>query len=139
LINQHFELRQGKMMPTFEGWYEDSDITPLGAEGRSVLAWRRIEDRATSVTILRGSVTLDAQTVRIEFDDSQSSGQSVVGAGGSAEQHSLILFGVVGHPSVDDTDLERGDRFAQGTMVYEIKTVKALPGEIQARAVRLES
>ena len=120
-------------MPDFVNWYSSS-ITPVAAELRALMAWERIQDRPTSVTLDRGGVAQAAQTVRLEY----SSPHTVQGEVGKAGEYDLVVFGVKDHPTVTDTNIKRGDRFAVGKLVYEVLTVANVPGEVQAWAKRLE-
>lgn len=77
-----------------------------GQRAASVYAW--ILRNASSIIIDREGATLTAQTVRIE-----SGGASEVAAEpGKAAKRSITVFGIVGHPTVADTDVRRGDRFS---------------------------
>ncbi len=100
---------------------------------RAIMAWQRIQDRATSITVYRDSVAQTAQTVRIEYSSVANDRREA----GQASVRDLVIFGVVDHPDVADTNLQKGDRFAIGSDQYEVKDVIELPGEIQARAERI--
>ncbi len=113
-------------MPDFESW--------RGSEAaRALDAWARISDRAVTITIQRGAETLDAQTVRIEFGDSAREdldlrrGLNVVPG-----VQRVVVFGVRNHPTVADTDIQRGDRFVVGATEFEVLGVIGAPGEVQA-------
>ena len=94
---------------------------------------RRISDQAVTITIQRGAETLDAQTVRIEFGDSAREdldlrrGLNVVPG-----VQRVVVFGVRNHPTVADTDIQRGDRFVVGATEFEVIGVISAPGEVQA-------
>lgn len=104
------------------------------AEVRAALAWQRIMDNPTSITVLRGSTTLSAQTVRIEHRNLPA---EVPGGAGTASTRRAIVFGVRGHASITDTDLKKGDRFVlNGSQEYRVIDVVRYPGEIQATAER---
>lgn len=107
----------------------------IADDTRAVRAWRRIQQKPTSITVSRGDVDLAAQTVRLEW----LGVRETAGAGGVAATRQLVILGVAGHPdaAVPDTDLARGDRFAlsDGTR-FRIVDVRRYPGEIQATAER---
>lgn len=81
--------------------------TPTAAtRSASVYAW--ILQNASSIVIDREGVLLPAQTVRIE----SGSANEVAAEPGKAAKRKITVFGVVGHPTVADTDMRRGDRFS---------------------------
>ena len=43
-----------------------------------------------------------------------------------------VVFGVLGHATVADTDIQRADRFVVGATEYEVIGVIAAAGEVQA-------
>lgn len=102
---------------------------------RAASTWVWISQNPSEITVSRGNTTLDAQTVRIEsqIDVSEPASES-----GKAAKRMITLFGVVGHPSIADTDLRRGDRFSYsatptGRLNYEVIHVdKTQIGQIQA-------
>lgn len=117
-------------MPDLEAWLANDVVRP---GTRAVLAWRRINDRPTSIIIRRGGTTLDAQTVRIEWsgyaredEDIEVAVDAMPGVG------RLTVFGVRGHPTLPDTDIQRGDRFIIGAAEAEVLAVMLPPGEAQA-------
>jgi hypothetical protein len=101
---------------------------------RAVAAWERIQDNASSITILRGSTNLSAQTVRVEL---VREGQDRPGEAGQAGVWRVMVFGVRDHPTETDTDIAKGDRFIYGGSEYRVIAVSALPGEVQATAERV--
>jgi hypothetical protein len=117
-------------MPDFEGWLGSDPIRPAA---RAVAAWRRITDRPTSITIRRSGAALAAQTVRIEWsgyaredEDRDVAADALPGVG------RLTVFGVRGHASIADTDIQRGDRFTLGAAEVEVIALLLPPGEVQA-------
>jgi len=121
-------------MPDFDDWYLTSTIQPASAETRAVLAWRRIQDRATSLVLDRDGVAQAAQTVRLDYDATYFPQEDATGISARRE---LVVFGVVDHPTVTDTDIRVGDRFAVAFDHYEVFNVVALPGEVQALVRRI--
>lgn len=107
----------------------------VDAEARAARAWRRIQHKPSSITVTRGSTTLAAQTVRLDW----KTVREVRGAAGAAAERELVILGVSGHPdaTIEDTDLVRGDRFSTGGAIYQVKDVVSYPGEIQATAARM--
>jgi hypothetical protein len=117
-------------MPDLEAWLANDVVRPGVRAG---MAWRRINDRPTSITIRRAGEMLDAQTVRIEWsgyaredEDADVAVDAMPGVG------RLTVFGVRGHPTVPDTDIQRGDRFVVGAADVEVIALMLPPGEVQA-------
>lgn len=95
---------------------------------RAVDAWKRISDKPSSITTKRVG---EPQTVRIELDNygTESSGDN---AAGRSSIRKGIIFGVRDHPTVDDTDIQRDDRFALDGIQYKVIDIVLTLGEIQA-------
>lgn len=106
----------------------------INAEERAVRAWRRILRKPDEVALRRGTATLTAQVVRVTYDNVRNTGANE--AGGQATERRVVIFGVRGHPTVADTDIRVGDRFARGATVYQVQDVILLPGSVQAFAAR---
>lgn len=99
---------------------------------RAADAWRRIQDKPTSITVERDGTDLPAQTVRLEAD---SGGRVVAGMGGVQHLIEAVVFGIRDHATLADTDLQPGDRFVASGIAYEVIMVSpALLGELQAYA-----
>lgn len=118
---------------SLNGWLAGSTLSVASAEARAALAWRRITDRPTSITIRRGSgaskQTLAAQTVRVEWDNSAVEREGIVTTAG--RQH-CVVFGVKDHETITDTNIKRADRFSINGVEYEVIAVMTPPGEVQA-------
>lgn len=127
---------------------------------RAALAWRRINDKPTSVAFRTpAGVTLAAQTVRLEYDTTAALENS---AAGTAPRMPLIIFGVrnYGGSSVGTitagmpiglllaltyaaavggvgvtTNMEEGYRFVHEDDEYTIRDIIETIGERQALAV----
>lgn len=122
-------------MPDLANWYGNDRLDPVDATGRAIAAWRRINDRPASITLYRDDATISAQTVRIEYDDKPDAPTQAVPA--KASERELTIFGVVGHPTATDTDIEVGDVFTYMGGNYRVRDVIILPGEVQANAERM--
>lgn len=81
--------------------------------------------KATSITVKRGASTLSAQTVRLETLASQ---RAIVGEGGITHQIDGMLLGYRNHPTIDDCDIQAGDRFVADGLAYEV--VAIMPGHV---------
>lgn len=112
-------------MPDINAWSGNS--FPLSAWSDDVDPGvdtaRLIADKSTAITVRRGSSTLSAQTVRIE--DLGGRGRQVQTEAGVMAQADTLVLGYRGHPTLADTDLQRGDRFLAGSVSYEVILVVA--------------
>lgn len=111
-------------------WLADTDA--IDEDHRAALAWRRIQDKPTSVAFKKpDGTTVGAQTVRIEPDTSVSEAESPAGTG---PRRKVVVFGVQNHPdgSVSDTDVAEGYRFILNNDEYRIVGLIRTLGEIQA-------
>jgi len=120
-------------MANFDTWLTQGN-EPISVTSRAVDAWNRINRNPTSITIIQKDETeLAAQTVRIEFDNSMDSERKGDGGGGGmSARRDAIVFGVKNHPTVTDTNIQRGDRFAVNGQIYRVVQVILVPGEVQA-------
>jgi hypothetical protein len=108
-----------------------STSSPIDASHRAALAWRRISDKPTSITLKRGTTTVSAQTVRVEYDESL---KTVEGVSASPALRGVVVFGVRDHPdsSIADTNIRAKDRFVLGSVEYQVRDVVTTLGEVQA-------
>jgi hypothetical protein len=113
----------------------NESLVSVRAIHRAIRTARRIADAPVSITVYRDGVELDAQTVRIDratlTTKRQGADNNV-----SIEETPYIVTGYKDHPTIDDTDIERGDRFEYESVVYSVVDVQLnLSGRLQARAV----
>jgi hypothetical protein len=121
-------------MSDFNKWLTDTES--IAETERASLAWTRINDKPSSVTFKTPSgATLAAQTVRVEVDDGASlkMGES----GMSGPMRNCVIFGVINHESITDTDMEEGYRFILNNDEYRITDVIVTLGSIQGNAEQL--
>jgi hypothetical protein len=120
-------------MPDIDAWA--GNTFPLGDWfdiDDAVDAARIISDKSVSITVVRDGAAQDAQTVRIE---EAGRGRSYQSEAGETGQIDAVILGYKGHPSIDDTDIQRGDRFAYEGQGYEVVRVSpGLPDSLQAYA-----
>ena len=76
-----------------------------------------ISEQPVSIAVRRGTVTLAAQTVRI---DALRTPRQIQGDGGVVITADALVVGYAGHPTIADTDLQPGDRFVADGRAYEI-------------------
>ena len=113
----------------FNAWLVSGDSTVMSAQQRAVLAWRRIQDRPTSIVLRRGTVDLSAQTMRVEYNNTAS---WVDGTLVRTGKQMLTLFGIRDHPTIANTDIQRGDRVVINGAQFQVMSVLYPPGEVQA-------
>lgn len=102
------------------------------ADERAELAWRRINDKATSVVFITAAgVSLAAQTVRIDSDSRTTVSKS---AAGQAPRRKAIVFGIRGHSTLPDTDMKEGYIFNSDGDRYVVQDIIKTIGEIQGIA-----
>lgn len=102
----------------------------ISQQDRAIRAWMRIQRDPSSIDIVRNATTLAAQTVRLEFDNTNAPADSEHGRG---SRRTLTVFGVRNHPTVADTDIEESDRFSVNGSIYRVSDVNSVvPGEVQA-------
>lgn len=124
-------------MPDFGNWLGQNRLTIVDAAQRAAQAWQRIQDDPDSVVLDRDGASLAAQTVRITYGESVRDERGQVAM---ADIRTVIVYGVRNHPdsAVADTDIQREDRFVIGYDIYQVVDVVELPGEVQARAERID-
>ena len=117
-------------MLDFDNW-AGSGAQALEASSRAAHAWRRIQEKPTSVALVRGNQTLDAQTLRLEFTNT-TVGSELRGTGGMTGHQTVIAFGLRGHAIEPDTDIRRGDLFAIDGTQFRVISIVTTIGEVQA-------
>lgn len=105
--------------------------TGTAESDRADAALRRINEKPSSIVIKRGASSLSAQTVRVEYSTQQGTPEAKGGAGMSSTQR-VIIFGIRGHRSEADTDIQRDDRIAIGGVQFRVVSVIPTTGEVQA-------
>lgn len=121
-------------MPDIDEWAGNSfPLSTWAADwDPAVDAAQIIADRSTSITIVRNGTAQDAQTVRIEDFRNRNSPSTDAGMTGITD---VLIIGYKGHPTIDDTDIQRGDRFVISGEMYEVEiVVPGLNNQLQAYA-----
>lgn len=90
----------------------------------SVDTARILADKSTSIVLVRAGVELAAQSVRIE--DLSNRPRSYQTEAGETALATILILGYSDHPTIVDTDVQRGDRFALDGVGY--KVVAVVPG-----------
>jgi len=96
-------------------WIDDHD---LGVD-TAIL----IDDKSTSITVVRAGVAQAAQTVRIETLAGQGKTQTM---GGVVYSIDALLLGYKGVSGITDTSIQAGDRFKVGAQMFEV--ISIMPG-----------
>jgi len=101
----------------------------LEEEVKSSEAWRRISEKPVSAVFrTTGGVKLPPQIVRLESDNRSS---KIVSAAGAAPIMQLIIYGIVNHISLPDTDMKEGYTFVYNKDEYICIDTIITMGEIQ--------
>lgn len=103
---------------------------------RAAAAWDRINEHPTPITIIRSAgktkSSRPAQTVRLEFSNT-TTGQQVTTEAGTSSHQQVVVFGISGHDSEPDTDIQKDDQFRYAGLLYRVISVIAGQGEVQAQ------
>jgi len=110
----------------------------IGPESRAADAWKRISEKPSSITIVRGvpKAAIAAQTVRVEYNSGNTGLENRGGAGVSSMQR-VTVFGIRDHDTLADTDIRRDDQFAYDGLIFRVISVVKTIGEIQAKCEAL--
>lgn len=111
----------------FDAWFGDTALLRewTGYQFRPTSVGNIILDKPTSIAIERdGQATLAAQTVRLDTYTAASEVGYFFDTGLLRVQ-GFVLLGYKNHPTVADTDIETGDRFALDGRIYEVEKVEA--------------
>lgn len=121
------------MAISFSGWLTDAGdlaANPTNTEQlRAALAWRRINDKSSSIAFRTPTgTTLAAQTLRVESDNRASMSESAAGA---APTRKVIVFGIRNHATLADSDIKEGYRCVISNDEYRCVDVIDTLGERQ--------
>jgi hypothetical protein len=119
-------------MSDFNAWLA-ADTDAITEPERAALAYSRILDKPSVVAFQTPSgATLANQTVRVEPDDRASMMRDSGGMTGPMRY--CVVFGVVNHDTITDTDMQEGYRFILDNDEYRITDVIVTLGSIQGNA-----
>ncbi len=125
-------------MPSISGWLANTQIDVTDEGTRAVVAWRNILDWPTPITLYRNESALAEQTVRLEYSEATTSAEGR-GPAGQPSERQLTVFGVRNHPTVEDTNIQRGDLFKYQGDTYSVVDVILKRGSLEAYTERLQS
>lgn len=129
-------------MPNIDAWISGptraDDLSADTASLASDIAYMIVQ-QGVAVTLLRGSSDLDPQTVVITPVSSLP--QDVKsGASNNAGRIRLLLVGTLDHPTLEDFDVQFGDRFVYKGTSYKVTYVdKTMAGKVEASAESTQS
>jgi hypothetical protein len=101
------------------------NVTQLVADDTAKAIGDIIALKPTSIVVNRSGSSLAAQTVRLETLSSQ---MQIPGPGGVTHRIDALLLGYKNHPTVTNTNIQTGDRFAASGVNYEVVIV--MPGHV---------
>lgn len=106
-------------------------FVPTQWQLRALIQEARIQDKQMDIELIRNGVALEPQPVRIELYDTYPSDSS--SAAGTFFIRRGVIFGVRGHPELDDLDIDEFDTFVFEEKEYQVMNVnRHLIGQIQA-------
>lgn len=120
-------------MPTTDNLYRNRIKRGVNSDQRAILAYRRIQDKPTTITLWREEAEMDPQIVRIEWRTIVNDRNDDVS---ESTYRELTIFGVRDHDTVDDTDIKNGDLFVLYGDTYEVQDVAEYTGSVKARGIR---
>lgn len=117
-------------MPDLAAVIAERPHLPVAQAGTwAALAWAAILDKPSDVQFVTAlGQVLAPQTVRLESSNRAAAQQS---AAGTAPLRQLVIFGVRGHATVADTDMQEGYTFVWDKDEYSCVDVIVTIGEIQ--------
>jgi hypothetical protein len=118
-------------MVNFDDWMDEGN-SPEGENRYASDQWRLIQINQKSIALKRGSTTLAAQTMSIQPDSEER--QIELPNGKTITVRDVVIFGIVGHPTLDDTDIQKDDQFSYRRRLYKVTDVIENTGSLQAWA-----
>jgi hypothetical protein len=123
------------LVPNINSWLTTGSI-PLAAD-RAVDAWRRIQDKPSTVAVWRAGAYHHDEVVRIEWGNGTNVTPSAQSPNTVAAITEVVLFGINGHATLTSTDIKEGDEIWLAGESFVVKDSLITTGELQARAVRI--
>ena len=108
-----------------------TSLVQMSWQQRAIIQWARINDKPTELILRRGDTMLSPQIVRVELDSRLPT--FATDDSGVSTSTRVTLFGVRGHPEIDDFDVQIWDTFIMENIEYTVMNVnKLIIGQIQA-------
>ena len=117
-------------MPNFNNWVSGG-IEAMDEGEFAASAWAIIQRKPAQVVLFRNGTALAAQTMRVEYSNTQKEFDAATDATGSLRD--VVLLGVRNHPTEPDTDLKRGDQFGLDGRLFRVTDVIVGVGKVEAR------
>ena len=122
----------------FDEWMAGGN-SPMSESNYAIRQWRLIQRKPVSITLTRGTATIAAQTVRVEFGNEERREPGASGA--LSVKRDVIIFGVKGHPTINDvevpdTDIRKADIFEYEGQKLKVVDVFPKVGMIEAHCER---
>jgi flagellar basal body rod protein FlgG len=124
-------------MPDYDAWLSTTTQYAPTASSRADDAYRRIQDKPSTVAVWRAGAYHHDETVRIEWGNGTNVTPSAQSPNTVAAITEVVLFGINGHDTETDTDIVEGDEIALSGESFVVKDSLITTGELQARAVRI--
>ncbi len=129
-------------MSRLDNWRQPNRLSAPSAGERAAGVWAWINRKPDTITIIRSGTAQTAQVVRVEINASANATALASNSGESSRRY-VTIFGIQGHNTETDTDIQRNDRFkyyAAGNLAnYVVLSVdKTQIGQIQAVAEELQ-
>ena len=97
---------------------------------RATIQQSRILDKEVDLILVRRGIKLSPQTVRVELEDTTRLMDDDSGQGFAIQ---ATVFGIHGHPTLDDTDIQVWDTFTLDKMEFTVRVVnRQMHGQVQA-------
>lgn len=122
-------------MPNLNAWLTSGGL-PLAGD-RANDAWRRIQDKPSTVAVWREGAYHHNETVRIEWNNGTNVTPSAQSPNSVTAITEVVIFGVNGHDTQTNTDIKEGDEVWLSGESFIVKDSLITIGELQARAVRI--
>jgi hypothetical protein len=130
---------EGYSLMSFNDWLNSDSPSDEFLEARvaqiAIDQWSIIQENRHSIVVIRGSLTLDAQTVSIQPGNEER--QIETQSGKTETLREVVIFGIKGHPTIPDTSLEKDDQFEYLERLYKVTDVIVNQGSCQAWAEAL--
>jgi hypothetical protein len=119
----------------FDEWMAGGS-SPMSESNYAIRQWRLIQRKPVSITLTRGTTTIAAQTVRVEYGNEERREPGASGA--LTVKRDVVVFGVKGHESEDvpDTNIAKGDIFVYEGQRLKVTDVFPKVGMIEAHCER---
>jgi hypothetical protein len=124
-------------MPDYDAWRSTTNQFAPTASSRADDAWKRINDKPSTVAVWRAGAYHHDETVRIEWNNGTNVTPSAQSPNSVTAITEVVLFGINGHATLTSTDIKEGDEIWLAGESFIVKDSLITTGELQARVVRI--